>query len=351
MLHLSRPRQSTRLAFEISETIRRSEARARVLAGFAYANLTGVQAVRGIPGSDDWTDQADGRWIFGIANGVTEPRAIRSLLEARTQEVRLFVPKGHLNLAALLLAPRFHAKVIAIEEGRPRTLKYLWTGSANATSAAMSVRSVNFEARVALTGRRLPTKSEVRRLRAWWDEVWGRSVRVTSSLLDKYTRIRGQFRRANPYVLQNGEPPALPEIRRATELWIEAGAMSGGARNQIEFTESVAAFFGAPRGTKRIVEIEYDNRVESNRPLTPKTTTYGVSIWRLGLPTGVDYIGKIVHLKRLTSSRGHPPRFGLEVAEKGARHARKWYDATNESGYVGWTRRAGGKDARQYGLL
>ena len=215
----------------------------------------------------------------------------------------------------------------------------------------MGRNSVNFEMGISLDELGRPGRSEGLRLREWWTEVWTRSIPVTSSILEEYSRIRGQFRRANPELLQLVEPPTVPEVGRATEMWIEAGAMSGGARNQIEFNEEVAAFFGSPSASKRVVEIEYGHLVDSMRPLTPKVTTYGVRIWRLGLPTTVDYAGKIVHLKRLPGITGHPRRFRLEIAEKGVRLARKWYDATNDSGYVGWTRRAGGKNARQYGLL
>ena len=115
MLHLGRPRRSIQLAAEISRIVRGSETRARVLAGFAYANLPGVEAIRGISDHDDWTSHADGQWILGIANGVTEPRAIRSLVERPSQEVRLFVPGRRLSLAGLVRTPRFHAKVIAVE--------------------------------------------------------------------------------------------------------------------------------------------------------------------------------------------------------------------------------------------
>ncbi len=87
-------------------------------------------------------------------------------------------------------------------------------------------------------------------------------------------------------------------------LWIEAGAMSGGSRNQVEFGEDLAPFFCDPPptvGAQETVNIGVNLRwLEC--VFTGKLTTFKVPIWRLSLPTltrgGFDYPGSVLRFER-----------------------------------------------------
>ena len=87
-------------------------------------------------------------------------------------------------------------------------------------------------------------------------------------------------------------------------MWIEAGDMSGGSRNQIEFDEDLAKFFTEDLpmiGDQVELQIGVDVRWLACG-LAAKRTSYGVDIYRLSLPTvargGHDYAGQIVRFDR-----------------------------------------------------
>lgn len=93
-------------------------------------------------------------------------------------------------------------------------------------------------------------------------------------------------------------------INSAINLWLEAGEMSGGSRNQIEFSEDLVNFFdSASLGAGKIF-IAYDSKTKANCPISERGTDYGqrVNIWRLGLITedkgGQSYPGRIIHFEK-----------------------------------------------------
>ena len=94
-------------------------------------------------------------------------------------------------------------------------------------------------------------------------------------------------------------------IEDATTFWIEAGAMSGGPRHQIEFSNDLAQFFDQASRDSEIITIELSEGQQLPRPLTYRGTEYDqwTSIWRLGLPTeqmgGPPYAGRFLRFDRL----------------------------------------------------
>ncbi len=135
-------------------------------------------------------------------------------------------------------------------------------------------------------------------------------------------------------------------LSSAPTMWIEAGAMSGGSRNQVEFNRDLAAFFGPPSATSRKLTIRIGSRTWSDRPLTLKVTTFGVEIWRLSLPTaaagGPTYAGEVIRFERDLLSAA----FQLTVAAPGSATARRWRREASHNGYVGRT-----SGNRGYGLF
>jgi hypothetical protein len=118
-------------------------------------------------------------------------------------------------------------------------------------------------------------------------------------------------------------------IRTASNLWIEAGAMSGQFRHQVEFTDQVAQFFRDAERDGEIVSIRVAAKgPDWSRPLTYRGTDYGqwTEIWRLGLPTpgmkGPAYPGRVIRLERLEA--GGNTVYRLHVTDDGSKDAALW---------------------------
>lgn len=164
------------------------------------------------------------------------------------------------------------------------------------------------------------------------------------ALIRTYERCRDKFLRDNPSYADLADPPSPALITAAPTLWIEGGAMSGGSRNQVEFNRDLAAFFGPPSTRQRVLQISVGQNIWSDRPLTPKTTSFNVEIWRLSLPTplasGLTYAGQVLRLTRLGGDQ-----YRLEVAAPGSSLARQWRWNSVQNGYVGKT-----SGNREFGL-
>jgi hypothetical protein len=161
---------------------------------------------------------------------------------------------------------------------------------------------------------------------------------VRLDLIDRYAQLREAFVRSNPAILEIADPPSSQTLKNANTFWIEAGAMSGGSRNQVEFNKELAAFFGPVLNRQRKLAIDIGRLAWNDRPLSPKVTTFGVEIWRLSLPTassgGFEYQGKVIRFRR-----GAPPsqRLVVDVANPDSRAARIWRSESNRAGYLGTT--------------
>ncbi len=133
-------------------------------------------------------------------------------------------------------------------------------------------------------------------------------------------------------------------ISVASSLWIEAGAMSGGSRNQVEFAEELATFFGPPVFAAQLITVQTPNKTFEGCTFSAKTTTFGVQIWRLSLPTesksGLSYPGKIIHFTRTKS----PVFFKLSVADMDSERALEWNDLASANGVTSAT-----SGSRRYG--
>ena len=121
--------------------------------------------------------------------------------------------------------------------------------------------------------------------------------------------------------------------------------MSGGSRNQVEFAEDLGSFFGPVVSSQRILTVQTHNQTFQGCTFTPKTTTFGVDIWRLSLPTaaktGLEYPGSIIHFTRTAS----PTYFRLAVAPDGSQQAMSWEQHAVAGGKVSST-----SGARRYGI-
>jgi hypothetical protein len=330
-------------AFPLAEAVQASvpagESNTVIRLGFPFVSCTGVEALlNGLRGCPDWPGMRK-MWLVGLHQGITEPAALDLISALPLSRVRLFLPGGGISARALRSRPMFHAKVVGVETAaharKPGVLRALIVSSANLTGAAIVDGGANYEAGATLSGFDVAASD---RWGAWWATAWAKSVPLTPEIVDHYARLRDAFVRANPVVLDSADPPSSTSLANANTLWIEAGAMSGGSRNQVEFNRELAAFFGPVITRRRKLSVEIGGQQWNDRPLSPKVTTFGVEIWRLSLPTkasgGLKYPGTVIRFRRRMSG---VDSFLLDIAAEGSRSARAWRSEANRAGYIGST--------------
>lgn len=312
--------------------------------GTPYLSAAGLEVLSN--GFEAFTSTSK-MWLIGVHHGVTEPAALRALLTMTHSEARIFTVHGALSARELSARPIFHAKVVGVENtsGRKPSLEGILVSSANLTGAALGRSSfgANYEAGATLV---VSTLAEKRNWAAWWKAAWDKGLTLDSDFINHYERLRNRFLSENKIVLDLVDPPSTTLLSSAPTLWIEAGAMSGGSRNQVEFNRDLAEFFGPPSTSTRILTMQVGKRVWNDRPLSPKTTSFGVDIWRLSLPTeakgGFNYPGKVIRLQRDPSAGG---TFHLSVAPSGSSRVRNWRSTAGRDGYIGRT-----SGNREFGL-
>src|SRR5262249_4309547 len=153
---------------------------------------------------------------------------------------------------------------------------------------ALSTGCLNYEATASL---------ELDRQRSsifadWFARMWRESIPLTPSVIARYGALRNQFLARHRIVLPRLDDAPGANWGSREQFWIEAGAMSGGDRNQVEFGPSLATFFGPVERSTRRLRMRFGNVERSDRPLAFKTTQWGTEIWRLSL---------------ITSNQGGPP--------------------------------------------
>jgi hypothetical protein len=318
-------------------------------AGFAYATVSGLASLRKTKSGQDWLADTESEWIVGIDGGITEPAALDLLRLLPNTDVRLYLPTAEISPRTLLATPKFHAKIVRLRVGNPLHTAALWAGSANATGGALGQSAKNFEAGLWAAAGSITPQDEAL-FDAWWQHVWDASKPITARLIAKYAEARETTFRKSPILLETMEPPSIEAVSKAKVLWMDVGSASGGARNQIEFNETLAAFFAPPVKADRPVDIIHKKTTVHDRPLAYKKTTYGVDIWRLGLPTGFSYPGKRIKLTRLSSKPGENPRFELQVASLKSGESKAWFREANKKGHVERTHGTSTtKPPREYG--
>ena len=304
--------------------------------GFAYASVSGLEVLLHELNAIKQWENTRKRWILGLHHGITEPTAIARIRSLSRSEVRLFVGGNRLTANCLNVGPHFHAKVLCVERGRKPNPTCLLASSANLTGAALGASARNYEAGTVLF-RDAIEKSSITEFDRWWRSAWQASIGVSDDVLRRYAQFRDQFLNRNPDTLSDLDPPSLENLTAATTLWIESGAMSGGSRNQVEFNQDLAGFFGKISRRSTMLRIAARRQMWDERPITSKTTTFGVAIWRLSLPTeamgGFGYPGKVLRFRRRQDRHG--AFFELHVVELDSRRYAQWRNKAQRDGYVG----------------
>lgn len=307
--------------------------------GFAYVSNAGLDTLlSAIEETPSW-GQSPKLWLLGIHHGITEPLAIERLRDSEKTKVRLFTGGKTLSAGSLAGNALFHAKLALLERGRGKKREvHFAAGSANLTGAALGPGVRNYEAGFVVSGSSA-NRAAGSRFNSWWKEAWSGSVTATDAVITKYSKLRDGFIKRNPDSSGDLDPPSPPRIPQARTLWIEAGAMSGGSRNQVEFNEDLAAFFGPAQQHIRNLRMIAGEYLLDDRPLSPKTTTFGVNIWRLSLPTeakgGFDYPGNVIRIRKRKDAKGK--LFEVDVAAFDSPAHRRWRATAHRRGYIGVT--------------
>lgn len=312
----------------------------RMRLAFAYATVSGtsklLDAVRRVR---NWSD-IDSEWLLGLHHGLTEPAAVELAMSLPNSRVRVVYGGTTLRKNSLVAGERLHAKTIAVSQARRTSVSSVLVGSANLSRAALGDPANNFELGLEIHA---PPARLGTAFNAWWTDAWAFGRPVTQSLLDSYASLRCDFLADNPEELHRLDPPLTETVQDARHLWMEVGAASGGMRNQIEFSSTLVAFFGPASSQRRMLTISFGGSRWTDRPLSPKTTTFGVQIWRLSLPSGVEeYPGRVVRLSK-TDTGGYE----LAVVDVNSKSHRLWRTAASRAGHLG---RTGSGAGREYGF-
>jgi hypothetical protein len=308
--------------------------------GFAYVSYSGLDTLLSeLSDVPNWRDSRK-EWIVGLHHGITEPNALERICALSNCNVSVFAGANRLSLASLAIGQMFHAKLVWLTSGsivRRRPICLL-ASSANMTGAALGTQARNYEAGVALFGATI-SSTQLFALEKWWNEARNASLKATDAVLDQYARLRSKFLERNPDSLAGVDPPSLAQLRSSKTLWIEAGAMSGGSRNQVEFNRELAAFFGQVTHRTRLLRIRAKGKEWDDRPLAHKVTTFGVDIWRLSLPTvsagGFEYPGTVIRIDKAVDRDGE--YFEVSVAEPSDSGSGRWRAKAHRHGHVGVT--------------
>jgi hypothetical protein len=141
----------------------------------------------------------------------------------------------------------------------------------------------------------------------------------------------------------------MMSINIATYLWFEAGDMSGGSRNQIEFSDDLASFFDEDARTSGKVFVAYDKVKKAFCPLTNRAQDYGqwTNIWRLGLITkakgGVEYQGRVICLEKRKIGKSYV--YVISVTDPNSQEHKQWVEKSKGKGITG------GAEGRNYGYF
>lgn len=320
---------------------------ATVRAAIAYATLGGVEEFCRQAGSTRGWRLIHKQFLVGLHHAITEPSALESLRGLPHSEVRVYLPNRRLSLATFEDRPVFHPKVFAICTGRRHSLQFAQAGSANMTAAALGRSPSNYEFALAARNHERQRLDPSGVFNRWWSSLWNQARPVDRRLVRDYAELRKRVLDQNPILRTAADVPA--SIETARYLFVEVGAGSGppGARHQVEFPEGLVRYFGPPQRGRVDLSLRGGARQWDSRPLSYKTTTYGVEIWRLGMPTqasgGVAIAERVIRFER-TGNRGI---FGYSVADVGSSTVAGWANAANLRGHLGATH---GARRRQYGF-
>lgn len=325
---------------------------------FAFASAKGARLLCDAVAKEvpNWR-RTSKRWVLSIDGGITEPGAIRFLLDLPNSEVR--VPDAE-QLLARRLRPvqRFHPKTLLLENGTPKVRVAIAVGSANLTCNGLC-----FGHEHALIAK-LGTASLTTALSQGIDqlaEVYGGATPVDEEFVGRYEVIRParpvlpevfEDVRTDTILQPNAVIPAVESaaLAAAGNLWIDVvyvvanrGPHQEG--NQIDLKRGTRVFFGFG-----------DSSLPRNSPIGTVLIRYGGHAAERNLRFGNNHMDKLdlpipvqegpptYQTTTLLFTRAADGSFTLEVGT--SPEIRKW-KATSRNQATHFQMRSG----REYGVF
>lgn len=238
----------------------------RISACAAYATYKGAVLVRSLLSGQN---NASCRWLIGLDDAFTEPKALRVAMQAYGAETRLaeLQPKRK----------RFHPKAYLLDSNEEGTATLI-VGSCNLTEAALTRNCEVYAACYA------DTTLEVERLKAYWDSLWKIGRPATEGKIAEY-EIRFKAARVLNPAIQAEESTSSRKVRKAVNesinssalAWIELGFNTGGG-SQLDIVKALAPFLSltanARQGTTQQLSIK------SKRGTFNYQVTFTKGMWR-----------------------------------------------------------------------
>ena len=318
---------------------------AEIRAAFAYVTLGGVDDFLAVLAKAQNWQAVSKRMLVGVHNAITEPAALERLRSLDRVEVRAFLPGGQLRQGTFSMSPVFHPKVIALQSGR--RLRAIQAGSSNLSAAAIGQPAKNHEMGLYASSPGAEGLDHDHAFEDWWTALWDESRVVDRRFIRRYAHLRQGVLARNPIVRASVEMPDT--IGEARHFFLEVGAGSGppDARHQVEFSGALAQFFGDLVRARRDIRLQSGGQTWDGRPLSFKRTSYGVEIWRLGMPTQATGGEPIAERAIRFTRTADPLTFDYEVAEVAREEFAAWERLANLGGHLGTTQ---GQRPRRYGF-
>jgi len=315
----------------------------------AYATQQGLVALRATLG--EWP--AKTRWVVGLDDAITQPKAIDSLLALNGAQLRL---------ARLGPARRFHPKMYCFwASGDPSTCVAA-TGSANMTEHGLSK---NGEVATILEAE---SEDDALSLKHAWEQL--NSLGQDAAVFDlvEYRALHQRARRARIRMAKTGAIPPQPEANEpvpaeldfdgtaptASVAWIDFGKAMGHGR-ELEMRSTLMPFFGIAQGSPTPQDRRFSfGGIELVMPFKKWTGKKMNEMWRINFTTAVPgseiLIRPIVDGVELRSNktavfeRLADGSFGIRFLSQGTAEYAQLVARTQQQGVFGQT------TARSYGF-
>lgn len=249
-------------------------------AAVAYATPEGVKLLR--------TAEAIRRHPLRVSIVVTldglftHPQALRDLREAYGQRFKVIETAAARSI--------FHAKVFFFDAASEDRVSIL-LGSANLTGQGMGR---NTELGIVVDAQGVQALDLRSVWNAWWDDLWAEAQEVTDAKLEAYEReyksrarrmVQGDRVVEAQGLKDPGDSPAAG-VNDATVLWVDAGTITGGSRNQLEIPRAIAPYFGNASGDphRRSITLRLGSREWTSNILAYYHTN---GMWRLNINTEI----------------------------------------------------------------
>jgi HKD family nuclease len=232
----------------------------------AYASYSGVLLVRTLFGAKHGISY---RWLIGLDDGFSDPKAIKVAFEMCKAETRV----AHLEPEKR----RFHPKVYYLDSGNEFKAT-LVIGSCNLTEAALGKNCEVYSIH------RVETPEEVADSEQYWQCLWMMGEPVTDTLLSKYSKTHRRHKRSNPfYVEETANRRRSSRIAKAVKesignsacAWIALGNNTGGG-GQLDIVKNLAPFLGLP-----------ENPCDNAKRLLPLSSPLGKKKFQLTFTKGM----------------------------------------------------------------